>query len=252
MFKAFNIQVPDRLNIPSLELPVGKITMVLGSNGAGKSTLVGVLSGEIDLPGSEVYLDGAPLSELSYQERAVTMSVLGQRQRLDFEFPAEDVIRMGSDPLDLTEQQVAERVVDIAEALGISHLLQRKYTTLSGGESQRIQLARVLMQRPQKPGVILLDEPLTALDLRHQVKTMNFLRGLTEEGHTLCIILHDPNIASQYGDHFLLITEGEVVAEGDHSILSEDALHQIYEIDVRLSNRTEHGYPQFTVGGTSP
>ena len=252
MLKALNIQVPDRLNIPSLELPLGKITMVLGSNGAGKSTLVGVLSGEIDLPGTEVFLDGAPLSELSYQDRAVKLSVLGQRQRLDFEFPAEDVIRMGADPLNLTEQQIAERVEAISDALGITHLLQRKYTTLSGGESQRIQLARVLMQRPLTPGVILLDEPLTALDLRHQVKTMNFLRGLTEEGHTLCIILHDPNIASQFGDHFLLITEGEVVAEGDHAILSEDALHKIYEIDVRVTSKTEQGYPQFTVGGTSP
>jgi iron complex transport system ATP-binding protein len=246
MLKALNIQVPDRLNIPSLELPLGKITMVLGSNGAGKSTLVGVLSGEIDLPGTEVFLDGAPLSELSYQDRAVKLAVLGQRQRLDFEFPAEDVIRMGADPLNLTEQQIADRVKAIAEALGIDHLLQRKYTTLSGGESQRIQLARVLMQRPLTPGVILLDEPLTALDLRHQVKTMNFLR------HTLCIILHDPNIASQYGDHFLLITEGEVVAEGDHAILSEEALHKIYEIDVRVTSKTEQGYPQFTVGGTSP
>ena len=252
MLKASNIVVDQRLNIPEFELSEGQVSVVLGSNGAGKSTLISVLSGDLSVPGAAVTLDGQALGDLSHKERAARMAVLGQRQPLEFDFPVADVIKMGADPLDLSEVQVERRLTEISTALSLTHLLARKYTTLSGGESQRVQLARVLMQRPTTPGLLLLDEPLTALDLRSKATAMRYLCSLKEEGHTLLLVLHDLNLASQYADRFLLITEGGVLAEGTHEVLTPQRLSQLYEIEVNRIGHTETGQPQFSVLGSNP
>lgn len=251
MLKAQNIYIDRRLNIPDFELHQGQITVVLGSNGAGKSTLISVLSGEITLPGVTVTLDGQPITDLSYQERAARMAVLGQRQQLDFDFPVADVIKMGADPLDLKVSEIEDRLTEIASALSITHLLARKYTTLSGGETQRVQLARVLMQRPTTPGLLLLDEPLTALDLRSKATAMRYISALKNEGHTVLVVLHDLNLAAQYADRFLLITEGGVLAEGTHEVLTPERLSSLYEIEVIAIGHTETGHPQFSVAGSN-
>lgn len=236
MLKARNLHFGNRLNLDSFSAQPSSLTVVLGSNGAGKSTLLTCIAGLLEQPALQVEFNGANLLDLAVDERAKRLAFLTQRQTLDFDFTVDEVIRMGLHPLNLDAEQAEARFDEIVDALDLSALLARRYPTLSRGEAQRTQIARILMQRCIEPGLILMDEPLTALDLRHQQDVMQLILRIKEtEGHCFVVVLHDINIAAQFGDQFALLERGEMLGLGGTDLLQPDLLSRVFEIEIQRS-----------------
>jgi len=236
MLKARNLHFGSRLHIDSFSAQPSSLTIVLGSNGAGKSTLLTGLACLLEEAALQVEFNGVDLLDLAVDERAKRLAFLTQRQALDFDFTVDEVIRMGLHPLNLDAEQAEVRFDHIVDALDLSALLDRRYPTLSRGEAQRTQIARILMQRAVEPGLILMDEPLTALDLRHQQDVMQLISRIKQtEGHCFVVVLHDINIAAQFGDQFALLERGEMLGLGDIDLLQPDLLSRVFEIEIQRS-----------------
>lgn len=244
MLKAGHIRLEQRIAVDEFIAESGEIHVILGSNGSGKSSLLSALSCLIKLPGAQIEIDGIDLQQISAESRASRIAVLTQRQTLDFDFTVEQVVRMGLHPLQLDENQAQHRFEEVVTALDLRGLLERRYPTLSRGEAQRTQIARVLMQRSPDAGVILMDEPLTALDLRHQNAVMQYCQRLKSERHALVMVLHDLDIAAQFGDRFTLLERGQAVASGNQDILQPELLSRVYEINIERKV-SEDGRLQF-------
>ncbi|WP_081908998.1 heme ABC transporter ATP-binding protein [Deinococcus sp. YIM 77859] len=198
----------------------GELLAVLGRNGAGKSTLLGHLTGE--LVGEGVQLFGHPLHAYSRSALARRRAALPQQTALTFAHEVLDVVLLGRIPHGRRETEQDRAVARAAlERVGLAGFAHRDILTLSGGEQQRVHLARVLAQlwvdpaEPQKPArVLLLDEPTSSLDLAHQHATLRLARDLCAEGVGVIAVLHDLNLAAQYADRVLIVSQGRVTALG--------------------------------------
>lgn len=223
-----------RLATFDLYLRSGELTVVLGPNGAGKSTLLGLLSGVLGADRGELYLQGRELHRWPLAQRAQQMAVLTQQQPLDFAFPVRDVVAMGGYPLPLRQPELQQRVARMLDALDLERLAERSYLSLSGGEAQRVQLARVLVQRAVHGGALLLDEPLAAMDLCHQHQSLTLLKRLAaEEGHAVLVVLHDLNLAARYADQVLLLQEGKLLAQGCvPDVLQPELLSSVFGVRI--------------------
>ncbi|GGC00241.1 hemin import ATP-binding protein HmuV [Marinobacterium zhoushanense] len=230
-----------------LRLTGGELCGVIGPNGAGKSTLVALLSGLLTPSAGALRLKGRELAHVPLKERARHLTVMMQRQPLDFAFSVRDVIAMGGYPLDLPLPALEQRIDSLATAMDLQHLLQRNYLSLSGGEAQRVQLARVLVQRGCEPSVILLDEPLSALDLRHQHQALALFRTLArQEGHAVLLVLHDLNLAARYTDSLLLIGNGAVLEQGPtDKVMQPGRLSELFSVPIERY-QTRDGLGLFT------
>lgn len=218
-----------------LHLRVGELTVLLGSNGAGKSTLLEVLAG-LQLPQhGEVVLADQPLQQLTESQRAQHMAVLLQQQPLNFEFSVQDVVAMGVYPHPLLAAEQDQLVLDCLGELELSTKKQQSYLTLSGGEQQRVQLARVLVQC-QSPGQwLLLDEPLAAMDLRYQHLALQAIQRRTQAEFGAFVILHDPVLAAQYADRIILLKQGKVFVDGaPQHVLTATNLTELYGLPVEV------------------
>ncbi len=200
----------------SLELKPGEILAVVGPNGAGKSSLVGLLAGTSQPTLGSVTLDNQLYTDLSLAARATQLAVLPQHTSLDFPFTVDEIVEMGRIPHGGNARMHAPMRAEIAELLGLEALRERVYTTLSGGEKQRTQLARVLCQLwDGMPGsYFLFDEPTAALDIAHQLAFMSLARQLVEKGAGVLMVMHDINLAARYADRLLLLKDGEVMGMG--------------------------------------
>ena len=225
----------------SCEFPVGKLCMVLGPNGAGKTTLLRCLDGGLKPSRGTVELDGRPLSQWTHQALATRRGVLPQHSNLDFPFTVWDVVLMGRSPHPTTDQEnqaIVEQVLDYCDCL---HLASRSFPTLSGGEQQRVHTARVLVQIWQSdndlPRYLILDEPVSALDLSHQYALFHLLKGWIEK-FPLGIIcsLHNLNLAAQFADRCLLLDQGKLITSGTaQQVLTEPTLSRIFDLDMQVS-----------------
>lgn len=228
------------------ELRRGQIHALLGPNGAGKSTLLKVLSGDISVDHGEVFIEAKPLGSQSKLELAKQRAVLPQLNTMAFPLSVEEVVAMGRYPYAdrlLEHNQLA--VTQSMQQAGITHLSQRSYPSLSGGEQQRTQLARVLAQDTD---ILLLDEPLSALDIAHQLQTMELLKQLAEEGKAIVIVLHDINLALRYTSHVTLLQEGKVFAQGNTAgVLGQKALREVFFVDASVKPCDLLNVPQTTL-----
>jgi iron complex transport system ATP-binding protein len=230
-----------------LDVVNGEMLGIVGPNGAGKSTLLRVASGELAAPG--VFLDDDRVSDVPVQERALRLAVLSQSSRLDFPFTAHEVILMGRIPHSSSQAVNLQLASDVIEELGLAALTQRVYTTLSGGEQQRVQLARVLVQIWDRldGAHLLLDEPTGPLDLKHQHTTLGLLARLRDRGVGVVVILHDINLAYRYCDRIALMQGGRIVAEGPPAeALSDHLLERVF--DVKVTTVGEPGQRSIIVG----
>ncbi|GGO88548.1 hemin import ATP-binding protein HmuV [Marinobacterium nitratireducens] len=228
-----------------LELAAGTLTVVLGPNGAGKSTLLQLLSGLESPTSGAVRLDGEALHGWSEPQRARQLAVMTQDQPLDFPFSVEEVVRLGAWPLGLSPQQEADHGRRWLQRLDLAQLAGRNYLQLSGGERQRVQLARVLAQCGEQSRVLLLDEPVSAMDLRHQHLCLRQLRRLADAGMAVLLILHDLALAAQYGDRVLLLKDGRALAQGPvPEVMTAALLSQLFEVGVDV--RFEDGVLRFS------
>jgi iron complex transport system ATP-binding protein len=201
----------------SLTLRPGEFIAVLGPNGAGKSTLLKLLSGEWRPVAGQIFLRDVPLASWKPRDRARTIAVLPQSSSLNSPFTALEIVCLGRTPhaASLSDETIAREALAAVEAAGLA---DRLYTKLSGGEQQRVQLARVLAQIWESPPhgerYLLLDEPTANLDLTHQHSALQLAHRMTSEGVGVFVVMHDLNLAARHADRILLLKEGEILAAG--------------------------------------
>lgn len=239
----------------NLEVRPGRVTALLGANGAGKSTLLRVVCGDLAEGRGRIRFEGRPLATWSRRAQAQRRAVMMQESSLSFPFPALEVVLMGRSPhLDGGETR---RDRDIArealECMLAGALARRLYPTLSGGEKQRVQLARALAQvweADGEPRYLLLDEPTANLDPRHQHLVLARIRRFAAEGGAVLIIVHDLNLAAQYADQVVLLKRGEIVAHGaTRDTLSETNLAATFDLPLRILRVPELDWPLIYSGG---
>jgi iron complex transport system ATP-binding protein len=208
----------------SLSLAPGRVTVIIGPNGAGKSTLLRILSGELPPDSGTVALLDQSLSSWPAASLARIRSVLPQESDLNFPFRVEEVVRLGRIPHPGGGDSSADHALARAALaqVDLSAFADRLYPTLSGGEKQRVHLARALTQLQPDPGaptptarVLLLDEPTASLDLTHQHSVLTLARNLAvREQVTVLAVLHDLNLALTYADDLVILSGGRVAAAG--------------------------------------
>lgn len=225
----------------SLELEAQKLHLILGPNGAGKSTLVKLLSGQVKPSSGSVFYNQIKLSQYKIEELAKFRAVLSQS--VDFAFPVDvkDVVMMGRYPHFSSHPKKADRQI-VAEAIDmfeIAAFANRDYTTLSGGEKQRVQFARIMAQiwpEDEVPRILFLDEPLTYLDVKYQYDFLNKVRGfLASQNLTVVGVLHDLNLAARFADNLILLHNGELITEGSkEEVLTTEHIETAYEMTPKL------------------
>ncbi len=204
----------------SLTIGSGEVVALAGPNGAGKSTLMGLLAGELAPHAGAVHLDGEPLTRMTPRDQARRRAVLPQRASLTAPFLVEEVIALGRHahaPCTAVDLHAAtDGALALADALA---LRGRRYTELSGGEQQRVQLARVLAQIwtpvPGQGRYLLLDEPSASLDPGHASDILARVRRFAATGVGVVIALHDLHAAARFADRVVLLAAGEIVADGE-------------------------------------
>lgn len=240
---------PVLRDLRAAPLPEGTLTALLGPNGSGKSTLLKTLAGLNPMLGGDLRLDGADFAGLSPARRAEHAMYMPQALPKGVHMTVlESVLvaarsgraRQGGDALMREAMQV------LAE-LGIRHLASRYLDELSGGQKQLASLAQALVRRPR---LLLLDEPLSALDLNYQFHVMDVLRRQTARHRLITlVVLHDLNIALRHADHALLLHGGALLAEGPpHQVVTPDTLRRAYGVLARVE-RCPQGQPQVHVDG---
>lgn len=232
----------------SIELHPGELVCVLGPNGAGKSTLLNVLSGEQKILSGDVRIGGDELYHLSAAELACKRALMPQKASLSFPFKVRDVVAMGRDPFRaLVDASTNKIAVDWAlEETDIRHLSGRVYTQLSGGEQQRVQLARVLAQvwreSDEEPRFLLLDEPTSSLDLAHQHSVLHLAGRLAEKGVGVVAVVHDLNLAALYATRVVILSQGCVVAAGSpDTILQPSLIAEVFDLSVHRVEDPDSG-----------
>ncbi|NCO14657.1 MAG: heme ABC transporter ATP-binding protein [Piscirickettsiaceae bacterium CG_4_9_14_3_um_filter_43_564] len=223
----------------NLTFSPGKLTILLGPNGAGKTTLLKSLSGDLPEADSQVSLAENLLETFSSEDLAKHRAVMPQSIQLDFPFRVAEVVEMGL----IHQFSALNRPSKVMEALSwfdMTALAQRNYLTLSGGEQQRVQLARVFaqigFQTELDSRYLLLDECTAHLDLAHQHQVFKLLKNWVKERRISAImVLHDLNLASQYADELVLMHQGKLVCQGSvQQVLTEQRIAQVYGIDVTI------------------
>lgn len=225
----------------------GTILSILGPNGAGKSTLLKSLSGDIPTGLKQVQIEGQCLNNYSTSELSDVRAVMPQSIQLDFPFLVSEIIEMSL--VKALKQHERESHVNRALSLfDVVHLKDRNYLTLSGGEQQRVQLARVISQithkKDGKNRYLFLDECTSSLDLAHQHQVFEVVNSIVKsENISAIVVLHDLNIASQYSDKLVLMKQGEIINQGCVSkVLQEGSISEVYGYPVKIIDHPK-GWP---------
>lgn len=231
------------LDDASIEVRAGEIHALVGPNGAGKSTMFGVLAGDVTPASGTVALDGAPIGGIRAQDMARARAVLLQENAVSFPFSAEQVVRMGRAPWARTAASADDDEI-VAAAMAstvVLPLASRAVTSLSGGERARVALARVIAQ---STGILLLDEPTAALDLKHHEDVMRLIRAQADAGIAVAIVLHDLNAALAHADRVTLLSEGRVAATGAAAdVLTAQRIEDVYGQPVDVFPHPATGVP---------
>jgi iron complex transport system ATP-binding protein len=217
------------VNTAHLIVNPGEFVGLVGPNGSGKSTLLRTLYRAIRPTAGAVWLDGDDAWKLSSKEAARRTAVVAQETYGDFDFTVFEVVLMGRTPhKQMFERDQPQDIQLAAQALDRVQLIgfdDRLFATLSGGEKQRVLVARALTQQPR---LLVLDEPTNHLDIRFQLEVLELVHGL---GITTLVTLHDLNLAAAYCDRIYLLSEGHVVASGTPAeVLTPQRIHQVYGV----------------------
>jgi iron complex transport system ATP-binding protein len=231
----------------NLSLAAGEVVALLGPNGSGKSTFLRCLLGQLRGAG-EIRWDGKPLADWSPRGLARHVAYMAQSLLVDSDSRVGDVLRMGRAPylqaFGIESTRDIEVVREVAQTLGLADLIRRPMDQLSGGQRQRVFLGRCLVQ---EPAVLLLDEPNTYLDLRHQVELGTLLRDLARTKNLAVLMAsHDLNLSAQFAHRLILLEEGAVAADGPpNDVLRADLLSRVYGIAMERVDHdgTAHVFP---------
>jgi len=213
----------------------GEIISILGVNGAGKSTLLKCINGILKPQKGEIFIDHTNIKRTSRTEIAKALALVPQRSEQSF-ITVFDAVLLGRKPYikwDVTKNdiEITERVLSI---LGLKKLSLRYINELSGGEFQKVVIARALVQQPK---VILLDEPTNNLDPKNQFEVMDIIKKISKrKGISSVIVMHNINLALRLSDRFVLLKEGKVFAEGGLEIITKDNIEKVYGVPVTVEN----------------
>ncbi|MFJ5762711.1 ATP-binding cassette domain-containing protein [Neobacillus sp. NPDC093182] len=231
-----------------LEIKKGEFFALLGPNGSGKTTLFKLITGQLPIISGKVSICGKEISSLSKLEKAKKMAVLTQEVQVSFDYTVEEIISLGRYPhqkgifkqLSKEDRKVIEEVMEITQ---IGDLRKTQFRLISGGEKQRVLLAKALAQEPE---ILLLDEPTNHLDIKHTFQMLNLLKERQQTtGLTIFSILHDLNVASLYADRIALLHNGSFLEVGDVDLLrKEDQLKKVYEVKVNAQSHPTVPKPQ--------
>lgn len=243
----YSVSQRPLISAVSLQLNPGEMVALIGPNGAGKSTLLRLLSGFLAPARGRCLLDEHPLSDWPAQELSRRRAVMRQQAQLGFDWPVETVIAMGRAPWETRADSVPLR--DIMQLTGCTPLARRSWRQLSGGEQQRVQLARALAQLwcdGQPSGYLFLDEPASALDIYHQQHLLRLLQQLTRQAPLhVCMVLHDLNLAALWADRILLLHNGRLVSQGrPETVLQASTIARWYGAEVQVGIHPSSPVPQ--------
>lgn len=254
MLKVQNIQfrISPFLSLSniSFEVQAGEMLAILGANGAGKSTLLKVITGALKMNSGNVFINEIPLSYWPSKELSKFVAVMQQQNQLQLPFSVYEVVMMGRYPHFKTKATQEDELI-VAEVLiktSIQKLKNRNYLSLSGGEQQRVHLARVLAQisgkKSTEPRYLFMDEPSNNLDIRHQHSTLNVAKEFAQEGNCVVAVLHDLNLALQYADKILLLKNGAMKGFGTVSdVMTDESLSDVYDLPLSLFYPTTVSHP---------
>jgi iron complex transport system ATP-binding protein len=200
----------------SFQVPKRDFFIIIGPNGSGKTTLMKIISGILKSQSGALKILDLPIDQYHRKALAQTIAFVPQMTFSDFPFTVIEIVLMGRSPylgmLGLEEKNDLEKANQAVAFMGLEHLAHRKLDQLSGGEQQRVFIARAICQEPD---IILLDEPTASLDLAYQVRIMDLMEKLkAEKGITVVMVSHDVNLAAMYADHLLLLHNGQVMCQG--------------------------------------
>lgn len=222
----------------SFSMHPGEVVAVLGANGAGKSTLLRMLSGEKKTSAGEIMLNRKPIGEYGSSELAVKRAVMSQYNVMNIDFLVKEVVMMGRYPHysnnpAVNDHHIVAQTMDICGVIGME---DRSILSLSGGEQQRVQLARVLSQVWDCPGALLLmDEPVSSMDLQYQQQTLAIIAELAKRGCMVVTVLHDINLAAQYANRILLLKNGRKWNDGTPAeVLNTKNIYNIFSIEAEV------------------
>lgn len=224
----------------SFAAKAGAVTVVVGPNGSGKSTMLKAVTGELRHTG-RVRLNGTKVDGLPPEALAGLRAVLPQHTSLTFPLTVAEVVRLGIRRGALPSASPHRRICEALERVDLDGFAARAYHSLSGGEQQRVQLARVLCQvwDPCPGGVprwLFLDEPISSLDIRHQILIMDVAAGYARAGGGVVAVLHDLNLTALYADHILVMKTGRLLSQGTpKEVITDRLVSEAFDHPLRVS-----------------
>ncbi|MCP8306507.1 MAG: ABC transporter ATP-binding protein [archaeon] len=234
---SFSYRSTAALKDVTVEVNIGEVLSIVGPNGSGKSTLLKCIDRILKPNQGAVLIDGKDVANMGLRELSKMMGYVPQNSTNTFPFTVFDVVLMGRRPH--IRWSVSERdkeiVAEILEFLGIDKLAARHLNELSGGEQQKVIVARALAQQPQ---ILLLDEPTSNLDIKHQLEILSILRGLTQSmQRSVIVAMHDLNLASRFSDRMIMLKQGCIFAIGTpESVLTEENIETVYGVKSHVTN----------------
>lgn len=224
----------------------GKLVSIIGPNGSGKTTLLRNISGALRPSAGSIKLWNKDITSYKKRELAKHIAYVPQSTMVDFGFTVMDVVLMGRSPYIGRFGSETHRDMEVAkdamEMLGVLKLKDKKITQISGGERQRVAIACALAQTPE---VIMLDEPVSNLDIQYQVQVLNLLKNLcSEKGMTVLVVLHDLNLASEYSDTVILLNSGRIEHMGSpYDVMTVPVIEKAYNTKIYMMTNPISGKP---------
>lgn len=222
-----------------LELRKGEVLGVIGPNGSGKSTLLKCIDHILEPKDGSILLDGKEINRFSMRDLARFIGYVPQREETRFPVTVFDAILMGRKPFLNWKPSSTdlEKVSKIIESLKLESIAMREIGSISGGERQKVLIARAIAQEPQ---LLLLDEPTSNLDLLHQLEVMDLVKKMAKDGTSSIVAIHDLNLASRYCSSLLLLQEGKVVAAGGREVLASENIEPVYRVKIQTCCAGKH------------
>ena len=235
MIKIENLSQPYGLKGIHCTIPTGKLIGIMGANGAGKSTLLKTIAGILPITSGEIWFDDNRLTTMNAVQKSQQLAYLAQNTEIHWDLSVYDVIALGlPNPLHRAKEQ--EKVRSISETFSVSHLLEKSFRQLSGGEKARVQLARCCIKNAP---LLLADEPIAALDPFYQIDMMEQLKSLTPS-HTCVVAIHHLSLAYKFCDEVILLNQGQIIASGETTrVLTAENLANAFHIhaDINQENK---------------
>ncbi len=250
---AFRYGKKEVLKNINMSIKPGTFISIIGPNGSGKSTLLKNISTYLKPQKGIILLDSVEITKQPRRELSKKISFVPQNTSLEFDFKVKDMVMMGRHPYikklkgeTLDDVKVVERAMLYTNISMLSH---RMFNELSGGEKQRVILAQALAQEPK---ILLLDEPVSHLDLQHQIEILDLIKKMSIiESLTVIAVLHDLNMASSYSDYIVMLKEGSIVYEGvPETVLNQQNIAEVFNINVHINGNPMTGKPYiYTLSG---